>query len=83
MNLLATLFRRNTYMLFQVTNFFAVSSRYGTPEDFKQLVDEAHGNLLQLIQYGRIYVLSPSSSICSLNIFPWIELSDSKAVLSF
>lgn len=27
----------------QVTNFYAVSSRYGTPEDFKQLVDEAHG----------------------------------------
>jgi len=29
---------------FQVTNFFAASSRYGTPDDFKRLVDEAHGN---------------------------------------
>ncbi|PPD79316.1 hypothetical protein GOBAR_DD23757 [Gossypium barbadense] len=27
---------------YRVTNFFAVSSRYGTPEDFKRLVDEAH-----------------------------------------
>ncbi|CAN0900967.1 1,4-alpha-glucan-branching enzyme 3, chloroplastic/amyloplastic [Linum grandiflorum] len=28
---------------YRVTNFFAVSSRYGTPDDFKHLVDEAHG----------------------------------------
>ncbi|KAK6269615.1 hypothetical protein POUND7_006720 [Theobroma cacao] len=28
---------------YRVTNFFAVSSRYGTPEEFKCLVDEAHG----------------------------------------
>ncbi|KAK6132859.1 hypothetical protein DH2020_033390 [Rehmannia glutinosa] len=27
---------------YRVTNFYAVSSRYGTPEDFKRLVDEAH-----------------------------------------
>lgn len=28
---------------YQVTSFFAVSSRFGTPEDLKRLIDEAHG----------------------------------------
>ncbi|MDR0982930.1 MAG: alpha amylase C-terminal domain-containing protein [Culturomica sp.] len=28
---------------YQVSNFFAVSSRFGTPEDLKRLIDEAHG----------------------------------------
>ena len=28
---------------YQVSNFYALSSRFGTPEDFKALVDEAHG----------------------------------------
>jgi 1,4-alpha-glucan branching enzyme len=28
---------------YHVTNFFAISSRFGTPEDLKQLIDEAHG----------------------------------------
>lgn len=28
---------------YQVSNFFALSSRFGTPADFKRLVDEAHG----------------------------------------
>jgi 1,4-alpha-glucan branching enzyme len=28
---------------YKVTNFFAISSRFGTPEDFKRLVDTAHG----------------------------------------
>ena len=27
---------------YQVSNFFAVSSRFGTPDDFKALIDEAH-----------------------------------------
>lgn len=27
---------------YQVSNFFAVSSRFGTPEDLKELIDEAH-----------------------------------------
>lgn len=28
---------------YHVSNFFAVSSRFGTPDDFKRLVDDAHG----------------------------------------
>ncbi|ORY03399.1 glycoside hydrolase [Basidiobolus meristosporus CBS 931.73] len=28
---------------YQVTSFFAISSRYGTPEDLKRLIDTAHG----------------------------------------
>lgn len=28
---------------YQVTNFFAVSSRYGTPEELMELIDTAHG----------------------------------------
>ena len=28
---------------YQVANFYALSSRFGTPEEFKALVDEAHG----------------------------------------
>lgn len=28
---------------YQVTSFFSVSSRYGTPEDLKELIDTAHG----------------------------------------
>ena len=29
---------------YQVTNFFAVSSRFGTPDQLKQLIDECHKN---------------------------------------
>ncbi len=28
---------------YHVTNFFAISSRFGTPDDLKELMDEAHG----------------------------------------
>ena len=34
---------------YQVSNFFAVSSRYGTPEELKQLIDEAHGLGIRVI----------------------------------
>ncbi|MBQ7268896.1 MAG: alpha amylase C-terminal domain-containing protein [Bacteroidales bacterium] len=34
---------------YQVSNFFALSSRFGTPEDFKRLVDDAHGRGIAVI----------------------------------
>ena len=34
---------------YQVSNFFALSSRFGTPEDFKSLVDACHKNGLAVI----------------------------------
>lgn len=34
---------------YQVTNYFAPSSRFGTPDDFKKLVDAAHGMGLGVI----------------------------------
>ncbi len=34
---------------YQVSNFFALSSRYGTPEEFKRLVDDAHGRGIAVI----------------------------------
>lgn len=34
---------------YQVANFFAVSSRFGTPEDLKALVDDAHGRGIAVV----------------------------------
>lgn len=34
---------------YHVSNFFAISSRFGTPDDFKRLVDTAHGLGLRVI----------------------------------
>ncbi|MBE6380430.1 MAG: 1,4-alpha-glucan-branching enzyme [Lentisphaerae bacterium] len=34
---------------YHVANFFSISSRFGTPEDFKRLVDTAHGLGLRVI----------------------------------
>jgi 1,4-alpha-glucan branching enzyme len=34
---------------YQVSNFFAPSSRFGTPDELKHLIDEAHGQGLQVI----------------------------------
>lgn len=34
---------------YQVSNYFAPSSRFGTPEELKQLIDEAHGNGIAVV----------------------------------
>ncbi len=34
---------------YQVSNFFALSSRFGTPEEFKHLVDDAHGRGIAVV----------------------------------
>lgn len=34
---------------YQVSNFYAVSSRFGTPEDLKCLIDEAHGAGIRVV----------------------------------
>ena len=34
---------------YHVANFFAASSRFGSPEDLKRLIDEAHGNGIGVI----------------------------------
>ena len=34
---------------YQVSSFFAVSSRLGTPEDLKRLIDDAHGRGIAVV----------------------------------
>lgn len=53
---------------YKVTNFFAVSSRYGTPEDFKQLVDEAHG-LGLMVFLDIIHSYAAAEEMVGLSLF--------------
>lgn len=46
---------------YQITNFFAISSRYGTPEDLKELIDTAHS-------YGIVVFLDIVHSHASKNV---------------
>ncbi|XP_042950492.1 1,4-alpha-glucan-branching enzyme 3, chloroplastic/amyloplastic isoform X2 [Carya illinoinensis] len=53
---------------YRVTNFYAVSSRYGTPDDFKRLVDEAHGlGLLVFLEIVHSY--SAADEMVGLSLF--------------
>ncbi|XP_074310901.1 1,4-alpha-glucan-branching enzyme 3, chloroplastic/amyloplastic [Silene latifolia] len=53
---------------YRVTNFYAVSSRYGTPEDFKRLVDEAHG-LGLLVFLDIVHSYSAADEMVGLSLF--------------
>ena len=54
---------------YHVTNFFAVSSRYGTPDDLKKLIDTAHS-------YGIMVFLDLIQSHASSNVLDGINQFD-------
>jgi 1,4-alpha-glucan branching enzyme len=54
---------------YQVTSFFAASSRYGTPEELKQLIDEAH-------RRGLVVLLDVVHSHASCNTADGLNLFD-------
>lgn len=53
---------------YQVTNFFAISSRYGTPEDLKELIDTAHSMGI-LVLLDVIHSHASKNSEDGLNMF--------------
>lgn len=54
---------------YHVTNFFAVSSRFGTPEDLKYLIDTAHS-------YGLYVLMDVVHSHASKNVLDGIACQD-------
>ncbi len=61
---------------YHVTNFFAISSRSGTPEDLKYLIDKAHG-------LGLIVLIDIIHSHASSNVLDGINLFDGTDYLYF
>ncbi|CAF4946709.1 unnamed protein product [Rotaria sp. Silwood1] len=57
---------------YQVTNFFAASSRYGTPEELKALIDEAH-------KHGLTVILDLVHSHSSKNVLDGLNMFDGTA----
>ncbi|KAG9447619.1 hypothetical protein H6P81_013747 [Aristolochia fimbriata] len=53
---------------YKVTNLFAVSSRFGTPDDFKHLVDEAHG-LGLLVFMEIVHSYAAAEEMVGLSLF--------------
>ncbi|PON41200.1 Glycoside hydrolase [Parasponia andersonii] len=53
---------------YRVTNLYAVSSRFGTPDDFKRLVDEAHG-LGLLVFLDIVHSYSAADEMVGLSLF--------------
>jgi 1,4-alpha-glucan branching enzyme len=54
---------------YQVNNFFAASSRYGSPEDLKELVDTAHGMGLIVLWTTSSRTISPMPWAVSTSSF--------------
>jgi 1,4-alpha-glucan branching enzyme len=54
---------------YHVTNFFAISSRFGTPDDLKELIDTAHG-------YGIHVLMDLVHSHASNNVMDGINMWD-------
>ncbi|KAL5356031.1 glycoside hydrolase superfamily [Aspergillus floccosus] len=61
---------------YQVNNFFAASSRYGTPEDLKELVDTAH-------KMGLVVLLDVVHSHASKNVLDGLNMFDGTDHLYF
>ncbi|KAI9800432.1 MAG: alpha-1,4-glucan branching enzyme [Piccolia ochrophora] len=53
---------------YQVNNFFAASSRYGTPDDLKELVDTAHGMGITVL-LDLIHSHASKNTLDGLNMF--------------
>lgn len=61
---------------YQVNNFFAPSSRYGTPEDLKELIDTAH-------EMGLVILLDVVHSHASKNVEDGLNMFDGSDHLYF
>ncbi len=61
---------------YQVSNFFALSSRFGTPDEFKALVDEAHG-------HGIAVIMDLVHSHAVKNVAEGLSLFDGSSTLYF
>ncbi len=61
---------------YQITSFFAASSRYGTPEDLKELIDTAHG-------LGLTVLLDVVHSHACKNVLDGLNLFDGSDHLYF
>jgi 1,4-alpha-glucan branching enzyme len=53
---------------YQVNNFFAASSRYGTPDDLKELIDTAHGMGLTVL-LDVVHSHASKNTLDGLNMF--------------
>ena len=57
---------------YHVSNFFAVSSRFGTPEELKELIDTAHGMGI-LVLLDIVHSHSVKNTLEGLNLFDGTE----------